>query len=212
MNRSSLTHRGNPGAGTVRRLAHVAMAVILTLGSTPVLFAEQAGSPSVPDSGPVAPLSGGATLGPARVVPFANDVDYLSARLRRAPTVGLFDPPAIRSETILDNSRQPQASRASSRQESWAGKHPVLLGTLIGAGTGLVVESQGCGSTCYGLIAAPIAGAGAYGGLVASAIQKARAKEPISKSMKAGIFGGAIGAVLGSFLFCYGMGGCGGYS
>jgi hypothetical protein len=56
------------------------------------------------------------------------------------------------------------------------------------------------------------AGSGAYGGLIVSAIQKAKRKQPVGKGMKFGIAAGAIAGVAGTFLACYGAGGCGGVS
>jgi hypothetical protein len=43
-------------------------------------------------------------------------------------------------------------------------------------------------------------------------IGKASKKEPVGRRKKAGIAAGAIGAVVGAFLACYGAGGCGGVS
>jgi hypothetical protein len=93
-------------------------------------------------------------------------------------------------------------------------RNPVLLGTLIGAAGGAVWQASACGGISCNVGTAGLVGAGvgAYGGLVASAIQKARAKQPVSRGMKIGIAAGAIGAVGGAWLACYAAGGCGGAS
>lgn len=120
---------------------------------------------------------------------------------------GLF-----RADALRETARQAQNAAVSSN-EAWPTRHPVLLGTLIGAGTGLIIEQTYCGlSSCYGFVAAAVTGAGAYGGLVASAVHKAHFGQPVSRKTKVGLVAGAVGAVVGSFLFCYGMGGCGGVS
>jgi hypothetical protein len=139
---------------------------------------------------------------------FGIDFERLSAVLRHASTDDRLSVFTVRGEA-----QQTPAAATSAPRQSWARKHPVILGTAIGIGAGLLVESWGCGLlSCYGLITAPIAGAGSYGGLVVSAVQKAHAKEPISGRMKALLVAGAVGAGVTSFLFCYGVGGCGGVS
>lgn len=90
--------------------------------------------------------------------------------------------------------RQPQNAAVSS-QEGWITRHPVLLRTLIGAGTGLIIEQTYCGlSSCNGLVAIAVTGAEAYGGLVASAVHKAHLGQPVSRKMKVGLVAGAVGA------------------
>jgi hypothetical protein len=56
------------------------------------------------------------------------------------------------------------------------------------------------------------AGAGAWGGLVASALHKARAGEKVGVGTKIGIAAGAVGIIVLPLLACYGAGGCGGVS
>jgi len=105
-----------------------------------------------------------------------------------------------------------QAPPATPR-EGWAARHPVLLGTLIGAGAGLIIEHNTCGvSSCNGLVAATFTGAGTWGGLIASAVHKKHQGQPVSRTTKIGLVLGAIGAGVGAFLYCYGAGGCGGVS
>jgi len=107
----------------------------------------------------------------------------------------------------------PGALSAAARQ-SWVGRHPVLTGALIGAGGGFAWQASAChGPSCKLCVATAVgAGVGAYGGLVVSAIRKARSKQPVGKGTKIVIAAGAIGAVAGAFLACYGAGGCGGVS
>lgn len=108
--------------------------------------------------------------------------------------------------------RTPQRPH-SPASESWIQRHPVLLGALVGASTGLVIEHKNCGlSSCHGLLTGAFTGAGAWGGLIASALHKRRTGAPVGKAIKAGIVAGAVGAVLGVFVACYGAGGCGGVS
>jgi hypothetical protein len=55
-------------------------------------------------------------------------------------------------------------------------------------------------------------GIGAWSGLVASAVQKAHAKEKVGIGAKIGIVAGAVGLMVLPVLACYGAGGCGGVS
>ena len=105
-----------------------------------------------------------------------------------------------------------QAAAASPGR--WSSRHPVLLGSLIGAGGAMLWQGASCrGPSCKVGVAGLVgAGAGAYTGLVVSAIQKAKQKQPVGRKTKIGIATGAIGAAVGVFLACYGAGGCGGVS
>jgi hypothetical protein len=105
-------------------------------------------------------------------------------------------------------------SRQSPPRQSWAARHPVVLGTAIGAGTGAAWQAAACkGSSCkVGTAGLFGAGVGAYTGLAISAIQKAKRKEPVGRGTKIGLIGGAIGGTVLAFLACYGAGGCGGVS
>ena len=107
-----------------------------------------------------------------------------------------------------------QRSAPSSPRGGWVVRHPVLLGALIGAGVGSVWQAGTCrGSSCNVGIAGLVgAGSGAYGGLIVSAIQKARRQQPVDRRTKIGLAAGAVGAAAGTFLACYGAGGCGGVS
>lgn len=55
-------------------------------------------------------------------------------------------------------------------------------------------------------------GVGAWGGLIASAMHKARHKEKVGVGTKIGIAAGAVGLIVLPVLACYGAGGCGGSS
>ena len=106
---------------------------------------------------------------------------------------------------------QPSAAKANP---SWIARHPVIVGTLIGAGTGAVlsrVDAIG-GANHDPTVALVGAAAGAWGGLVASAVQKSRAKKRVTRGTKIGIVAGAIGLVVMPIVACYGAGGCGGSS
>lgn len=94
------------------------------------------------------------------------------------------------------------------------GRHPVLLGAAVGAAGAAVWQASVCkGSSCNTGTAALVgAGVGAYTGLVVSAVQSARAGRPVPRRTKIGLAVGAIGAVAGGWLACYGAGGCGGVS
>ena len=104
----------------------------------------------------------------------------------------------------------PQASQPSS----WVVRHPVITGTLIGAGAGAALSrTRAAGGGNHDPRVALIgAGAGAWSGLVAGAVHKARAKEKVGVATKIGIAAGAIGIVVLPLLACYGAGGCGGVS
>jgi hypothetical protein len=93
-------------------------------------------------------------------------------------------------------------------------RYPVLLGAGIGAAGAAAWQATACrGSACNTGTAALVgAGVGAYTGLVVSAVQSALAGRPVSRRVKIGLAVGAIGAVGGGWLACYGAGGCGGVS
>jgi hypothetical protein len=110
----------------------------------------------------------------------------------------------------------PQAESAGTAQKpkSWVARHPVIVGTLIGTGAGFAlsrVDAIG-GANHDPRVALIGAGAGAWGGLVASAVQKVRAKEKVGLGRKIGIAAGAVGLIALPVLACYGAGGCGGVS
>jgi hypothetical protein len=124
-------------------------------------------------------------------------------------------PPEQKAAPIADSiARLTQGPLATAPGRSSVGRHPVLLGAGIGAAGAAVWQASACkGSSCnVGTAALVGAGAGAYTGLVVSAWQSARAGRPVSRRAKIGLAVGAIGAVAGGWLACYGAGGCGGVS
>jgi len=104
----------------------------------------------------------------------------------------------------------PQTTSSSS----WIGRHPVLFGTAVGAGTGLILsQTDAVGGLNHDpRVALAGAGIGAWTGLVVSSVQKARAGKKVSTGSKVGIVAGAIAIVVLPVLACYGAGGCGGTS
>ena len=110
--------------------------------------------------------------------------------------------------------QSPALTPQAQPRSSWVGQHPVITGTLIGAAGGAVLSrtrTVGGGNHDPRVVLIG-AGAGAWGGLVAGAVHKARAREKISVGEKIGIAAGAIGMVVLPLLACYGAGGCGGVS
>ena len=97
---------------------------------------------------------------------------------------------------------------------NWFVRHSVITGTLIGTGTGLALSRvDSIGSLNHdprvGLIGAA---GGAWGGLIASASQKARAGQKVGVGTKIGIAAGAVSLIVLPVAACYGAGGCGGSS
>ena len=132
-------------------------------------------------------------------VALSADEGPLHAAVRNAGT-RLIQSPAL----------GPQTTQGSN----WVVRHPVILGTSIGAGGGAVLSRT---RTFGGVNHDPRvmligAGAGAWGGLVASAVHKARAREKVGIGTKIGIAAGAVGIIVLPLLACYGAGGCGGVS
>jgi hypothetical protein len=90
----------------------------------------------------------------------------------------------LRDAVITHARRAATSRRASIRQaqpprRNWFARHPVLTGTMVGAGVGLAwIAAEGCSSsdyTCTGLVLFSVgtgAGLGALGGLVGAAILK----------------------------------------
>ena len=110
---------------------------------------------------------------------------------------------------------QSPAPGPQTRQGSnWVVRHPVISGTLIGTSGGAVLSrTRAFGGVNHDPRVMLIgAGAGAWGGLVASAVHKARAGEKVGLGTKIGIAAGAVGIIVLPLLACYGAGGCGGVS
>ena len=117
-----------------------------------------------------------------------------------------------------EGTRLAQASTAGSRagtaSGAWIVRHPVITGTAIGAGAGLLlsqVDSVG-GRRHDPRLALVGAGTGAWGGLLAGAVHSARTGKRVGPGTKIGIAAGAIAAGVLPVLACYGAGGCGGSS
>jgi len=97
---------------------------------------------------------------------------------------------------------------------NWFVRHPVMTGTLIGAGAGLVLSRvDAIGGVSHdprvGVIGAAI---GAWVGLISSAAQTSRAGHKVGAGTKIGIAAGAVGLIVLPVVTCYGAGGCGGSS
>jgi hypothetical protein len=107
-----------------------------------------------------------------------------------------------------------QASPGGSPGGNWIVRHPVVSGTAIGAGAGLALaQFDAIGGRDHDPRVALIgAAAGAWGGTIATAVQRVRAGRPVGIGTKVGIVAGAVGLVVLPALACYGAGGCGGSS
>jgi hypothetical protein len=111
-------------------------------------------------------------------------------------TYALFKTPSLTQTPPLSNTGRP---------ENWILRHLVLFGTLVGTGTGGVIAANVQRGE-PAIIAAGAVG-GAYGGLIASAVHKARHGEPVGRKTKFGIVIGAIGAGIASLVVLQGLGG-----
>lgn len=93
----------------------------------------------------------------------------------------------------------PAVAAPARERENWAVRHPVLLGTLIGVGAGFAIQAATCGDDwndgvwCWAGTAA-MAGAGAYGGVVASAMHESRRGQPVSRRTKTALMVGGMAA------------------
>jgi hypothetical protein len=118
---------------------------------------------------------------------------------------------AVRREAM----RLAQSSAQVPKQgESWIVRHPVIVGTLIGTGVGAgLSQVQAIGGVNHEPKVALLgAGVGAWGGLIATAVHKARTKQRVGIGTKIGIVAGAVSLIVVPVLACYGAGGCGGSS
>lgn len=100
------------------------------------------------------------------------------------------------SQTGTPPSSQPVAARG------WIARHPVQGGFWIGAAAGAVVGSVSCANApefaglCMAGGLAAGGGAGAYGGLVASAVSDRRHGRPLSMKTKGGLVAGTAGLLV----------------
>ena len=148
-----------------------------------------------------------------------------TASAQRSPPAGLSEGGAtvvrsadegpLRAAVRREGVRLAQSSAQVPKQgQSWIVRHPVIVGTLIGAGVGAGlsrIEAIG-GVNHDPKVALLGAGTGAWGGLIASAVHKARTKQKVGVGTKIGIIAGAVGLIVLPVLACYGAGGCGGSS
>jgi hypothetical protein len=119
----------------------------------------------------------------------------------------------LREATRLAQNGAAVQRSASGPQRSWPGRHPVLFGTLLGTAGGAVASRTPAGGVNHDPRVMLIgAGVGAWAGSIASAVQKAHNKEPISTGTKIGIAAGAISLIVLPLGACYAAGGCGGVS
>jgi hypothetical protein len=93
----------------------------------------------------------------------------------QTPTVFLRASARREGARLAATSHRGPVAQPSSQERNWVARHPVLVGTLAGAGVGLgYVAANGCSSsdyTCGGLVlffGGTGAGLGALGGVVAS--------------------------------------------
>lgn len=97
---------------------------------------------------------------------------------------------------------------------SWVARHPVATGALVGTAAGLALSRvDAIGGTNHDPRVAFIGTAvGAWGGLVASAVQQSRSGRRVRRGTKIGIAAGAVAMIVVPWAACYGAGGCGGVS
>lgn len=107
-------------------------------------------------------------------------------------------------------SSQTATGPAAASSPSWASRHPVLTGAMIGTAGGAVLSRvDAIGGGAHDPRVALIGtGVGAWGGLIASAVQKSRRHEKVPAGTKALIAAGAVSLVVVPYLTCYAAGGC----
>ena len=125
-------------------------------------------------------------------------------------------PPSLQAALLRERARLAQSPAQAQPPQGggWIVRHPVVVGTLVGTGVGAALSrSEAIGGVNHDArVALAGAGAGAWGGLVASAVHKARIKEKVGAGTKIGIVAGAVAIAVLPWLACYGAGGCGGSS
>ena len=123
----------------------------------------------------------GAILAALLVVPAGAHAQTSSIRLEIHEPIGHTAASSLREAANNEAARlamtlrpmSPPQAAPRQRNRNWAARHPVLLGTLIGAGVGLgYLAAEGCANsdyTCPGLVAffgGTGAGIGAAAGVV----------------------------------------------
>jgi hypothetical protein len=135
----------------------------------------------------------------------------------RAVDGGVTDSP-LHAAIVREGTRLARAAAMAQTsavpQSNWFVRHPVLAGSLIGtAGGAVLAQTRAIGGANHDLRVALVGtAAGAWTGMVASAIHKARLEEPVGTGTKIAIIAGAIGFIAVPLVACYGAGGCGGVS
>lgn len=122
---------------------------------------------------------------------------------------------AVEREAVrLAQAGAPGSQATGTARGNWIVRHPVVAGTVIGAGAGLALSQVDAigGKNHDPRVALIGAAGGAWGGVIASAVQSARAGKRISVGTRIGIVVGAVGLAVLPALACYGAGGCGGSS
>ena len=150
-------------------------------------FAQDTPADVINDSGPGFKTSGGVRLQPD---PDGFETTASEIVVRIADDGPLHA--AVRSVGAR-LAQTPSPIMQTNPPSSWVVRHPVVAGTLIGAGAGAALSrTQAVGGMNHDARVALVgAGAGAWGGLIASAVQKARAKEKVGVGTKIGIAAGA---------------------
>lgn len=97
----------------------------------------------------------------------------------------------------------------ATRQRPWIARHPVIAGALIGtAGGAVLAQTRTVGGVNHDPRVALLGTAiGAWSGVVASAVSKARAHEPVSIGTKIAIAAGAVSLVVLPLVASYAAGG-----
>ena len=110
--------------------------------------------------------------------------DLISTSSRTAGTGPLATAAArevIRLASLTDDA-QPSANPQPTEERSWAGRHPVVTGTLLGAGIGAAYGAASCSDGCFpigaGGAAILLASFGAGFGALAGVIVKLARQDP----------------------------------
>ena len=111
-----------------------------------------------------------------------------------------------RAASALGRTQGSVAAPQTAKPENWISRHLVVVGTLVGAGAGTVMAAN-VERGFQPAIALAGALGGGYGGLVATAIHKAKRNEPVPNKIKFGIVAGAIGVGAASLITLRGLGG-----
>ena len=123
------------------------------------------------------------TLVSAPSAAWASTADEPPSDLRSTAGAGPLATAATR-EVIriasLPNGVQPSANPQPTEERSWVGRHPIVTGTLLGAGIGAAYGAASCRDGCFPigaggaaiLLASFGAGFGALGGWMVKTVQQ----------------------------------------